>query len=151
MIDLWNKLTGRERSQPQQDRPAQHHIAAAALLVEAGLMDGSFEHIEHDHIHRLLEDRFELTKEEAKALLEHAEVAAKQSVEWQGFTKTIKDAFDHEQRIELVEMLWQVVLADGELHDYEASLMRRITGLLYVSGRESADARNRARAAIAKL
>jgi uncharacterized tellurite resistance protein B-like protein len=57
------------------------------------------------------------------------------SVEWQGFTRAIKDGFDHAERVQLIEMLWEVAYADGTLHGYEASLLRRITGLLYVSDR----------------
>ena len=55
----------------------------------------------------------------------------------------VKDGFDQEERIRLIEMLWEVAYADGELHDYEASLMRRITGLLYISDRDSGEARQR--------
>ena len=58
----------------------------------------------------------------------------------------IKDAYDQEERVKLIELLWEVVLDDEEVHDYEASLIRRLCGLLYVSGRESAEARNRAKA-----
>ena len=43
----------------------------------------------------------------------------------------------------MIEMLWEVVYADGQLHDYEASLLRRVTGLLYVSDRDSGEARLR--------
>ena len=43
-----------------------------------------------------------------------------------------------------MEMLWEVAYADGELHDYEASLIRRVTGLLHVSDRDSGAARKRA-------
>ena len=56
------------------------------------------------------------------------------------------DFFEPEERIALIEMLWEVAYADGELHDYEASLIRRITGLLYVSDRDSGEARKRVRA-----
>ena len=60
-----------------------------------------------------------------------------------GFTRTIKDRYSLEERIELIEMIWEVVYADGELHDYEANLLRRLGGLLYVSDRERGDARKR--------
>jgi uncharacterized tellurite resistance protein B-like protein len=43
----------------------------------------------------------------------------------------------------VIEMLWEVAYADGRLHDYEASLLRRVTGLLYVSDRDSGEARKR--------
>ena len=64
-------------------------------------------------------------------------------MQWQGFTRAVNDGFAPEDRIQVIEMLWEVVYADGELHDYEASLLRRITGLLYVSDRDSGEARKR--------
>jgi uncharacterized tellurite resistance protein B-like protein len=48
------------------------------------------------------------------------------------FTRVVKDNFDHAERVELMEMLWEVVYADGALHHLEASLMRRVAGLIYV-------------------
>jgi uncharacterized tellurite resistance protein B-like protein len=56
----------------------------------------------------------------------------------------IKDSFDQEERVELMEMLWEVVYADGALHHLEANLMRRIAGLIFVPDRESGEARKRA-------
>ncbi len=60
------------------------------------------------------------------------------------FTRVVKDSFSHAERVELIEMIWEVVYADGERHDYEDSLMRRIAGLIYVSDRERGEARRRA-------
>jgi uncharacterized tellurite resistance protein B-like protein len=55
----------------------------------------------------------------------------------------INQGFTHEERVELLEMLWRVIYADGLQHDYEANLMRRLAGLLYVSDRECGEARQR--------
>jgi uncharacterized tellurite resistance protein B-like protein len=131
------------------DRPAGPHrfdelqLAAAALMVEAATMDSDFDAGEHARISRLVQDRFALSAEEATDLVDEAERMARDSVQWQGFTSAIKNGFDHAERVQLIEMLWEVVYADGELHDYEASLLRRVTGLLYVSDRESGEARKR--------
>jgi uncharacterized tellurite resistance protein B-like protein len=59
------------------------------------------------------------------------------------FTRAVNDRFTPEQRIEIMEMLWEVVYADGEVHDFEVSLLRRIGGLIYVSDRDRALARQR--------
>ncbi len=119
------------------------HVAAAALMVEAARLDGSFSDVERDRIQKLLIDRFELTPWLATELLARAERTATESVAWQGFTHAIKEGLAPEERIGVIEMLWEVVYADGELHDYEASLLRRVTGLLYVGDRESGEARLR--------
>ena len=60
-----------------------------------------------------------------------------------GFTRVVKGAFTREERLELMEMLWEVAYADGELHHLEASLMRRLAGLLQVPDRDSGAARKR--------
>jgi uncharacterized tellurite resistance protein B-like protein len=121
----------------------QLQLAAAALLVEAATMDSAFEADERERIAHLVQDRFALSTAEAADLVGEAEQMAQASVQWHGFTSAIKDGFDHAERVHLVEMLWEVVYADGQLHDYEASLLRRVTGLLYVSDRESGEARKR--------
>jgi uncharacterized tellurite resistance protein B-like protein len=85
-----------------------------------------------------------LTEAEARSLLELAGDEVANASQLYGFTRVVKDNFDHDERVELMEMLWEVVYADGALHDLEASLMRRIAGLIYVPDRESGAARKRA-------
>ena len=122
----------------------ERQVAAAALLVEAARMDDDFDEAERRKIVELVTDRFELSGEEGETLLQIAESRVEDSVQTFGFTRVVKDSFSHEERIELMEMLWQVVYVDGKLHDLEASLMRRIAGLVFVTDRESAAARKRA-------
>jgi len=119
-------------------------IAAAALLVEAAQMDDDFDARERGKVLELVTDRFGLNREESLSLLAAAEERVAHASHLHGFTRIVNKVFDHAERIELLEMLWEVIYADGELHDHEASLMRRLTGLLHVSDRESAAARNRA-------
>ena len=118
-------------------------VAAAALLVEAARMDATIAPAERETIKRLIRERFSLSAEEAADLVAHAEARAEQSVQLFGFTATIKDRFSHEQRVELIEMLWEVIYADGQLHAFEANLMRRVAGLLHVPDQESGAARKR--------
>lgn len=121
-------------------------IAAAALLVEAAQMDDDFDARERSMVLELVTDRFNLNREESLSLLAAAEERVAQANQLHGFTRVVNKAFNQAERIELLEMLWEVVYADGALHDYEANLMRRLNGLLHVSDQESVAARNRARA-----
>ena len=59
------------------------------------------------------------------------------------FTRIIKDRYEHEQRIEMVEMLWEVAFADGNLDHFESNLISRIAGLIFVSDRDRGDAKKR--------
>lgn len=121
----------------------QLQLAAACLLVEAAYQDAEFDAAERETVARLVRERFGLDAEEAEALLAAAADAVEDAVDFYGFTRRLKDAFDHDERIGMVEMLWQVVYADGTLHDHEANLLRRVAALLYVSDRESGEARKR--------
>jgi uncharacterized tellurite resistance protein B-like protein len=118
-------------------------VAAAALLVEAARLDEGFGEVERKTVRSLAKTRFDLSDEETDSLLEMAETAADKTVQLAGFARTVKDQFSHEERIGLIEMLWEVAYADGDLHDYEAHLIRRVGGLLYVTDRERGDARKR--------
>lgn len=119
------------------------HLAAAALLVEAACLDEDFGDAERARIGPLVRDRFGLTAEETKTLIETAEREVEDANQIFHFTRAIKDGFDHDERIVMIEMLWEVVFADGKLHDYEANLLRRVGGLIYVSDQEIGAARKR--------
>ena len=122
----------------------QLHLAAAALLVEAARMDDRVDADELARIGELVQWRFGLDEDEAAELVAEAERATEDAVELYRFTRVIRDAFGQEERVQLVEMLWDVACTDGEVHALEASLLRRICGLLNVSDSESGAARKRA-------
>ena len=128
---------------------AGHHgtdeltLATAALLVEAAVMDGDFSQAERRTIGGLLVGRFGLDEAEVADALDAAGEAVRDSSQLYAFTRVIKDRFDHDERVRMIEMLWEVAYADGHVHDYEASLVRRVAGLVYVPDRESGEARKR--------
>ncbi len=121
----------------------EKQLAAAALLVEAALMDEDFDDRERRTIERLVVARFGLDEDECGRLIAAAEAAVAESNQLHRFTRAVKDQFAPDERVELIEMLWEVAYADGVLHDYEASLLRRVGGLIYVSDRDSGEARRR--------
>ena len=120
-------------------------LAAAALMVEAARLDGTFDETERVYIGSVLHQRFALDSDQTELLIEAAAETVDSIPEIYGFTKTIRDHFSHDERIVMLQMLWEVAYADGELHDYEASLLRQVAGLLYVTDQESGTARKRAR------
>ena len=112
-------------------------LASTALLLEAACMDGQVDDVEISTVTNLLSDHFELGADEARELVDAGREILANSVELYGFTRTITNSFNHEDRLRMIKMLWNVVYADGILHDFEANLVRRICGLIYVSDRES--------------
>lgn len=118
-------------------------IAAACLMVTVAQQDDGYETEERGRIAHLIGQHFGLKPWSAESLVARAEAVVADSVAEQPFTLIVKEHMDHDERLELMELLWQVAYADGELHDNESNLMRRITALLYITDRESGDARKR--------
>lgn len=123
---------------------AEPRLAVAALLVEAALMHEGFSEVERSTIEGLLADRFGLDAAETRDLVEKAKGEAEGSAQIFGFTRQVVQGFNESERIELVEMLWEVAYADGTLDAHEDSLLRRVAGLIHVSDRARGDARLRA-------
>ena len=140
---------GKDTNEPEAGRshtPDEFHLAAAVLLIYAATADANFDVRERDRIEWLCYNKFGLAADEAQTLIETAGHEVEESVQLLRFTRTIKDGFSYEERVHLIEMLWEVVYADAQVEAHEAQLMRRITGLIYVDDRDSAIARSQVRA-----
>jgi uncharacterized tellurite resistance protein B-like protein len=138
-------LLSRDDGRPALDGDGDLRLAVAALLVEAALMDDRFECSEQQAIIDLLCRRFDLTAEQAQALLAAAESAVRKSTQLFRFTQTIAEKLDRAQRARIVEMLWEVAYSDGVLSPQEDALIRRIAGLVYVDDADRMAARRRVR------
>jgi uncharacterized tellurite resistance protein B-like protein len=132
-------------SKEMRANPEARQIAIAALLFHAAALDGEIEPAEEQVIGDLLVRRFDLNPADLKTLLEDARAAEESTNQILRFTRDIKEHTGHEERIALLEMLWEVVFADGEEHAFEANLVRRVAGLIYVTDQESGSARLRVR------
>jgi uncharacterized tellurite resistance protein B-like protein len=135
-------LTGAPASDGRAPRD-ELKLALTALLVEAAHAHDHFDESERNVVARLLERHFKLSPADARQLLAAGEREADQSAELFHFTRIINERLSFEQRIELIEMLWEVAYADGVLDQYEDSLLRRVGGLIYVPDRERGMARQR--------
>jgi len=122
--------------------------AAAVILVEAALVDGFASPDELAEVQALIEKRFDLPGDAAAELITQARAVAESATDYERFTRVIKERFDSEERIGMMQMLWQVLLADGVLDAYEDSLARRIAALLHVTDRDRALAKRRAQQAL---
>ena len=120
--------------------------ALAGLLVEAAMADGSLDADERAQIAAALEADLHMSSDEVASVIDAALAAQEARVEIHALTRSIRAETDAEDRAAIMEMAWMVVLADGELHEYEAQLMRRLAGLLYVDDVDSGRAQKRARA-----
>lgn len=119
-------------------------LAVAALLVEAGRMDERFDDGERKVIRDLLTARFGMERDELDRVIADAEQRVEASEQYYPFTEVICRRLSGAERVEIIEMLWRVVYADGELDAYEDALIRQVAALIHVDDRDRANARQRA-------
>ncbi|PUB13681.1 tellurite resistance TerB family protein [Yoonia sediminilitoris] len=138
--DFLRRLTAPD-PQPLSDPDAR--LALGALLVRIARTDGDYAKAEIAQIDAALGRRFDLDADGAAELRAQCEVLESEAPDTVRFTRAIKDAVGHDDRLALVEAMWAVVLADGVRDQEEDSLMRMVVNLLGITDQESHAARLR--------
>jgi uncharacterized tellurite resistance protein B-like protein len=136
MLAKLKELADREDQRAKHLREEELQLAAAALLVHASLIDGRADPEERRKLKSLLQVRFNLGDDEFQRIVGETEAWEQESVDLYSFTSVLCRELDQEGRQRIVEMLWEIVLADGVLHEYEADLVSRGAELLGVSTRD---------------
>jgi uncharacterized tellurite resistance protein B-like protein len=132
-----------------EDPAAREHalrVATALLLIEVARADHADDFAEDATMLESLKQFFALDATAASLLLEEARSTADQAVELQQFTRRLHEQLSVAEKQRVVEMLWQVALADRRLDKHEDHLVRRIAELMYVSHADLIRIRNRLRA-----
>ena len=129
---------------PEIDADEKLRLAATALLFRALYVDGHADPREEDSIRRIVGTEFGLGADEVSTLMDDARKAAVEAADLYGWTRLINAEYEYDEKCYLMEILWQVVLADGVIDDLESALMRRLAGLIHVEDADSARARQRA-------
>ena len=124
------------------------HLAACALLLEIAHADGEFSAAERAHLESVLARHFGLAPDTGRTLLDLAERERKDSIDHFRFTSRLREGYDLGQKMVLAEIMWGLVLADGEIAEHEQYLTRKISNLLdlapgYLSEAKAAAARGR--------
>lgn len=138
--DFLSRLT---KPDPEPLGDSDARLALTALLVRIARSDGAYEASEKERIAAICEARYGLSGADADALLTNAEGLETEAPDTIRFTRAIKDAVAYEDRIAVIEALWQVALADGERDAKEDALIRMASSFLGVSDMDSAQARRR--------
>lgn len=107
--------------------------ATAVLMLDVALADKVFDDREVAHLQQLAEQHFGLAPEEAAELIDAARRDAEEIVSLHEFTQFLHNNLSHDEKAEIVGMLWRIAYTDGELDKYENALVLKISDLLYVS------------------
>ena len=137
-----NKFKNNEENIQNDEVKALNSIVA--LLVEAASIDGEIGNDEKNQIENILIERLNLDKIEAEKILEQTISESEEQIEIWSKTNDIRKELDYEERLNILELMWEIVLVDDVLDVFEAQLMRRVSGLLYISDIDSGNCKKRA-------
>jgi uncharacterized tellurite resistance protein B-like protein len=115
-------------------QPRRQHdplrLATAAVLLDIAYADGEFTPSEDGNVVGFLTQRFDLSPDDARELLEAADEIRKNTVDHFALTNYIRKNAPLSERIEIVKTMWRLVYSDGKLSEYEAYLVRKLADLL---------------------
>ncbi|WP_075214170.1 TerB family tellurite resistance protein [Mongoliimonas terrestris] len=135
-----NDLAG---PRPDDEDAMDERLATAALLVHTIAVDGDVSPGERDQLRRALTAAYGLTRAETDHLIDEARRRDQEAVDLYGYTSVLKRTLDHEGRERVIEMMWEIVFADGGVHEFEDNIVWRVAELLGVSSRDRIRLRKR--------
>lgn len=140
MIEKLKQMLGNTFGEDSQalmsDQGHTKLLAAVALMIEIIAVDDERHDAEIVMLRQLVKARFDLSEAKAEALIEQAEAALLQSTDFYRFTSAINSEFDHDEKIELIESLWQLANADEHIDAIEQHVIRKLASLLHVSHKD---------------
>jgi len=120
-----------------------YRLAATALLIHVISIDGEPSDAERRKLHSLIESRFGLDRGTADHLIASATLVEGEAVDLYHFASVIMRSVDEEGRLRIVEMMWELVYADGQVSEFEDNVVWRAADLLGVSSRDRIDLKHR--------
>jgi uncharacterized tellurite resistance protein B-like protein len=153
---MWDRLhsllggTARP-SDPGSGPESEIQVAVAALLAHLVMADGVAEPVERATLEQLLQERFGLDRESARALILEGRAREQEAVDFYAFTSALKRRLDEAGRRDVVEMMWELVYAVGWVHELEDNVVWRVAELLGVSARDRNVIRHRVASRIRPL
>ena len=139
MIDLLKKILTTTTADQKTD--SKNLELLCGLMIEAAYTDGNIDEIELNKIKESLVNTFKEDLNEVNNVLDQAINNKNNSKSLHSYTSFINKNFTDEKKLYLIEALWEIVLSDGKLDDFESNLLRRLAGLLYISDVDSGNAR----------
>ncbi len=144
MIDLVKKYFGRSaRDEGDQDVDASHdiRIATCALLLEMANIDGEFSDSERNRIISILKRDYQLSEKHALELIKASNKELDGSVDLWKFTNLINRNYPLEEKIQIIEMVWEIAYTDRKLDKYEDYLVHKLAKLLHLTHKQLIEAK----------
>ena len=139
MFEALKRFIADVSSRPEEEgqfAPDDYRLATAALLVHVANVDGRIDQAERVRLREVIERRFDLDAAATTRLIEKAEESDRDAVDFFHFTNVLKRQLDDAGRHRIIEMMWDVVFADGDVSEFEENVVWRIAELLGVPTRD---------------
>jgi uncharacterized tellurite resistance protein B-like protein len=128
---------------PSQFADNDYRLSAAALLIHAAAIDGAISDLERERLHAVIKRWFDLDEAATDELVRKATEIEDKSIDLYHFTSLLGRTLDEDGRRRVIEMMWEIVYADGRVSEFEDNLIWRAADLLGVSTRERVELRQR--------
>ena len=139
MFEALRKFIADTAGRPEDERGIaedDYRLASVALLIHVANVDGKIDAAERQRLREVIDERFGLDAAATTRLIERAEQSDREAVDFFHFTTVLKRRLDDDGRQKIIEMMWDVVFADGDVTEFEENVVWRIAELLGVSTRD---------------
>ena len=144
MLNSLKKLFKQPANELIQNDSNEELSLLCGLMLEAAQIDGTIDQVEINKITKTLTEIFHEDSLEVELELQKSLKEIDESKSLHFFTSKINKIFSDKKKNLLIETLWEIILSDGKVHEFESNLIRRLAGLLYISDVSCGNARRRA-------
>jgi uncharacterized tellurite resistance protein B-like protein len=132
-MNFFKKIFQNEESEEPTIDDKTSIKACVALLLETSMADEILDESELIALKNTLQKDFQINEDEIDELIDLAKENVEDSTSLYEFTRDINDNFDAAERVKLIESMWKIAYADGNIDKYEEHIIRKVSNLIYVA------------------
>ena len=144
MLDSLKNIFIQSKNKTHENNSKKQLNLLCGLMLEAAQVDGKIDQIEIDKISKTLTQNFQEDQSAVELELQNSVKEINEPKSLHSFTSKLNKEFSNKKKDLLIETLWEIILSDGKVHEFESNLIRRLAGLLYISDVSCGNAKKRA-------
>ncbi len=142
MLDLIKKIMGSKEADSGEKADGRDlNLATCAILIELANADGKFNKQEQDDIIKIFKTKYGLSEKDANDLLKSSNAELEKSIDLWKFTNIINQNYSLEEKLKVIEIIWEVAYSDGKLEKHEDYLVHKLANLLRLNHKQLIDAK----------
>ena len=133
MKNILTRIFGKKIKDEKEKSHSEADFAVLVILIRAAIIDGSKEEVEITTIKKIALENLKIDDNEIDELIRKAIKAEEDSTDLFKWTKIINENSEEQKKLELFSMVCQTIVSDGIIDPFESNLIRRLSGLLYIT------------------